>query len=210
MTKPIHFSQELIIPTHEQLHRVLPMCYLIFIVVKCYVKVCNSVTCFIAAKHTRVVDRVGSCYIYDLKVHFERATSFATFNFYPYFTGRYNPIMPEVNNLFDQLWNVNQRSSSKLLTTRRERKGKESHLSFQVDECHRLLGMPLLGLVEMALFSNAAASLSSPAVPWSRPQSSKDTLWLMLLPAPQHTWCRPTYDMAVQGAATECTDNPLH
>ncbi|KAL5481539.1 hypothetical protein EMCRGX_G021726 [Ephydatia muelleri] len=37
----------------------------------------------------------------------------------------------QVNNLFDQIWNVNQRSSSKLLTTRRERKGKESHLSFQ-------------------------------------------------------------------------------
>ena len=40
-------------------------------------------------------------------------------------------------------------------------------------------------------------------------QSSKDTLWLMLLPAPQHTWCRPTYDMEVQGATTECL-NTLH
>ncbi|KAL5486934.1 hypothetical protein EMCRGX_G019474 [Ephydatia muelleri] len=38
----------------------------------------------------------------------------------------------QVNNLFDQVWNVNQKNSSKLLTTRRERKGKESHLSFQV------------------------------------------------------------------------------
>ncbi|KAL5474487.1 hypothetical protein EMCRGX_G026440 [Ephydatia muelleri] len=45
---------------------------------------------------------------------------------------RYNPIMPEVNNLFNQIRTANQRSSSKLLTTRRERKGKESHLSFQV------------------------------------------------------------------------------
>ena len=35
----------------------------------------------------------------------------------------------KVNNLFVQLWNVNQRSSSKLLTPRRERKG---YLSFQV------------------------------------------------------------------------------
>ncbi|KAL5489033.1 hypothetical protein EMCRGX_G018077 [Ephydatia muelleri] len=35
------------------------------------------------------------------------------------------------NNLFNKIWNVNQRSSSKLLTTRRERKGKESHFSFQ-------------------------------------------------------------------------------
>ena len=133
------------------------MCYLIFIAVKCYVKVCNSVTCFIAAKHTRVVDRVRSCNIYDLKVHFEWATSFVASNLYRYFTGRYKPIMPGKPScpalgssycvmcmswtsniwfsskrfkLFDQIWNVNQRSSSKLLTTRREeRKREPSHLS---------------------------------------------------------------------------------
>eukprot|EP00731_Ephydatia_muelleri_P022038 Em0014g629a len=158
--------------------------------------------------------------------------------------------MPEVNNLFNQIRTANQRSSSKLLTTRRERKGKESHLSFQVvthnlsaDVAHlssparetpdalshlekrtddspplmmlltvcisahlvftvleqaAVVGcqafircmnvisyksciMPLSGLVEMALFSNAAVSLSSPAVPRSRPQSSKDTPGLISL-----------------------------
>eukprot|EP00731_Ephydatia_muelleri_P004884 Em0002g1060a len=181
----------------------------------------------------------------------------------------------QVNNLFDQIRNVNQRSSSKLLTNRRERKDVahplsparetpdtlshlekrslilfqgiampafiantsaepiamfempafcnrdfrsssliciSAHLVFTVLEqaavvgCWLLLGsciVPLSELVEMALFSNAAASLSSPAYILQQPQSSKDALWLMLLPAPQHTWCRPTYDMAVQGATTE-------
>ena len=37
------------------------MCYLIFIAVKCYVKVCNGVTCFIAAKHTCC----GQSYIFN-------------------------------------------------------------------------------------------------------------------------------------------------
>ena len=76
----IHFRQELVIPTHEQLHRVLPVSvmliyffitllltvptstsFLVDVLFDLYsgqmlLKVCNSVTCFIAAKHTCVTE----------------------------------------------------------------------------------------------------------------------------------------------------------
>ena len=31
---------------------------------------------------------------------------------------------------------------------------------------------------------------------------------MMLLPAPQHIWYRPAYDMAVQGAVLQCLNRP--
>ncbi|KAL5503016.1 hypothetical protein EMCRGX_G009894 [Ephydatia muelleri] len=65
---------------------------------------------------------------------------------------------------------------------------------------------PLMMLLTVCISAHLVFTVLEQAavVPRSHLQSSKDALWLMLLPTPQHTWCRPTYDMAVQGAATEC------
>eukprot|EP00731_Ephydatia_muelleri_P002875 Em0001g2875a len=72
--------------------------------------------------------------------------------------------------------------------------------------------VPLSELVEMALFSNATAFLSSPAVRDGTKESSSEQQGHTVVDAAtrsQHTWCRPTYDIAAQGAATEYL-NTLH
>eukprot|EP00731_Ephydatia_muelleri_P002943 Em0001g2943a len=159
--------------------------------VKCYVKVCNSVTYFIAAKHTRVVDRMWHILSSparetpDTLSHLEKrhaSNSNVTFDAGLISLGTKEP-SSEQQGMFEMLAFSNRDFHSSSLSSASLHTWFSSWSKQLWPVVWLLLGdiplaisciMPLSRLVEMAPFSNATASLSSPAVRDGTKESSSE------------------------------------